>query len=67
MKIGSKLCPLECIHGVTKIWPKALVFKPIWTIFYSALDFIKINILTKFHEDWIKTVPSGMYKWFYLE
>ena len=25
--------------------------------FYSGLYFIQINILTKFHEDWIKTVP----------
>ena len=30
-----------------------------------ALDFIKINILTKFHEDWIKTMPSGVYTWFF--
>ena len=46
MKIGSKLCLLE--HTA-------------WPIFNSGLDFIKMNILTKFHEDWIKTVPSGMY------
>ena len=26
----------------------------------GGLAFIKINILTKFHEDWIKTVPSGV-------
>ena len=33
--------------------------------FYLGLDFIKMNILTEFHEDWIKTVPSGVYSWFY--
>ena len=33
--------------------------------FYFGLDFIKMNILTEFHEDWIKTVPSGVYSWFY--
>ena len=32
--------------------------------FNSGLDFIKVNILTKFHEDWIKTVPSRVYTFF---
>ena len=27
-------------------------------IFYSGLYFFQINSLTKFHGDWIKTVPS---------
>ena len=26
MKTGSKLCPLECTHGFTKIWPSDLFF-----------------------------------------
>ena len=34
-------------------------------LFFFGLEFIKMNILTKFHEDWIKTVPSGVYLWFY--
>ena len=34
------------------------------TFFNSGLDFIKINILTKFHEDWIKTMPSSVYTLF---
>ena len=33
--------------------------------FNSGLDFIKINIPTKFHEDWIKTMPSSVYTLFY--
>ena len=37
------------------------------TFFNWGLAFIKINILTQFHEDWIKTVPSGMYSWFYKD
>ena len=41
-----------------------LVFDPTGPIFDWGLAFIKINILPKFHDDWIKTVPSGMYLWF---
>ena len=33
-------------------------------LFGPGLDFIEINILTKFHEDYIKTVPSKVYTWF---
>ena len=29
--------------------------------FNSGLDYIKINFLTKFHEDWLKTVSSRVY------
>ena len=67
MKIGSKLCPLESTYGFTKIWPSDLVFDPTWPIFNSGLYFIKMNILTKFHEDWIKTVPYRVYSLFYLD
>ena len=34
-------------------------------LFFFDLDFIKMNILTKFYEDWIRTVPSRVYLWFY--
>ena len=33
--------------------------------FYFDLDFMKMNILTKFYEDWIRTVPFRVYSWFY--
>ena len=36
-------------------------------IFNSGLDFIKLNILTKFHEDWIRTGPCRVYSWFYSD
>ena len=36
-------------------------------LFYSGLYFIQKKVLTKFHEDWIKTVPSGVYSWFYKD
>ena len=65
MKTGSKLCPLECAHGFTKIQPSDLVFLPNMTVFNYGLDFITINILTKFHL--IKTTPSRVYIWFFLE
>ena len=65
MKIGSELVPVECIHGYIQIWPSDLDFGSTWPIFNWGLAFIKIKILTKFHEDWIKTVPSEVYSWFY--
>ena len=36
-----------------------------YNYFYFGLDFIKINILTKFHEYWTRTVPFRVYPWFY--
>ena len=33
--------------------------------FYCGLAFIKMSIFTKFHENWIKTMPSEMYSWIY--
>ena len=65
MKIGSELGPVVCMYGFFQIWPSDLVFGSTWPIFTWGLAFIKINILTKFHEDLIKTVPSGVYSWFY--
>ena len=38
-----------------------LVFDPTRPIFNSGLDFIKINIPTKFQAYWIKTIPSRVY------
>ena len=64
MKIGSKLCPQECTHGFAKILPSDLVFDPTGPIFYSGLYFSQMIILTKFHENWVKTVPSGVYSRF---
>ena len=60
MKIGLALGPVECIHGFTQIWPNDLVLGSTWPIFNWDLAFIEINILTQFHEDWIKTEPSAL-------
>ena len=54
MKIGSKLCLIECTHVFSKNRPKDLVLTQHDPFFNSGLDFIMINILTKFREDWIK-------------
>ena len=67
MKTGSNLCLLECTHWFFKNWPNDLVFDPTWPTFNSGLDVIKMNILTKFHEDRINTVPSVVYSWFYKD
>ena len=61
MNFGWKLCPLERTQGFSKIWPSDLVFDPTWPSFELGLDFIKTNILTKFHKDWIETVPARVY------
>ena len=58
MKIGSKMWPLLCSQGFQIIWPSDLVFDPTWPRFELDLDFIETNILTKFHEDWVKNVAS---------
>ena len=42
-----------------------LVFDPTQPNFGPGLDLIEINILTKFHDDCIKTVPSEVYTCFF--
>ena len=48
MTFESKLCPLECKQGFSKIWPSHLVFDQTWPwspYFKSDLDILTINIL----------------------
>ena len=47
---------LECAQAISKIWPSDLLFDPTWPNIELDLDFVKINILSKFEEDWAKTV-----------
>ena len=70
MNLWSKLCRLEGTEGFSKIWPSDLDFDLAWPSFKSDLDImiinnLTINNLTKFHELWIKTVPSKMYTRFF--
>ena len=51
MNFGSKLHPLECTPGFSKIRSSNLVFNPTWPSFKLDLNFTNINILTKFQVD----------------
>ena len=42
-------------------------FYPTLHISYFGLDSIKINILKKLHEDWIKTMSSIVCTWLFLK
>ena len=66
MKTGSKLCLLESSRGFPKLRYHDLVFDLTCPDFRLGLDLIEINILAKFHDDCIKTVPSGVYTCFFL-
>ena len=50
-----------------KIWPCDRVFEQTLQSYDPDQDFISINILTKFHELWIKTVPSRVYTRFFYD
>ena len=60
MKIGSNIRVLERTQGFTFIWPSDL-FDPIWPIIELGLHFVIMKLLTKFDEDWIKTMASRAY------
>ena len=57
----NQTCAFRRLHVFSMIWPRDLIFHPTWPSFKLDLDFIGTNILTKFHELWIKTVPSRVY------
>ena len=67
MIIRLKLWPLECTQGFSKIWHSDLVLDLTWSIFKLVRDFIKSNILTKFHESWIENVASRAYTRFFSD
>jgi hypothetical protein len=50
--------PLECKQDFSKIWPSDLLFDPTPPTFELNRDIIKINILSKSDEDWVKIVAS---------
>ena len=56
---------LELTQGFSKIWPSDLVSDPKWHKFELVQDFIKTNILTKFHEDRTENVASRAYTKFF--
>ena len=67
MKIELKLLPLEWLQDFTKIWSSVLLFDPTHPIFEFVRDIFKINILSKFDEDWVKIVASRVVTRFYKD
>ena len=67
MNFELKLCPLESTQGFSKILPNDLVFDPTWPTVELDLDIMIISIRIKFHELWIKTVPSRVYTRFFWD
>ena len=61
MKFVPKMWPLECSQGFSMIWPTDLVFDPTWPIFELDRDIVKTIILSKFDDDWAKTVASRVF------
>ena len=62
--IGQKLWPLECSQCFSMIWPTDFVFDPTWPIFELVRDTFKIIILSRFDDDWTKTVASRVFTMF---
>ena len=65
MKIGPKLWPLECSQGFSMIWPTDLVSDPMSPIFELDWDTVKMIILSKFDDDWAKTVAPRVFTKFF--
>ena len=63
--IWLKMWHLERTQSFSKIWPSDLVFDPTWPNFNLVQDFMKTNILTKFHEDRTENVASRAYTRFF--
>ena len=67
IKYGRKLWPLECSHGFSMIWPTDLVLDPMSPIFELDRDSVKMIVLSKFDEDWTKTVASRVFTRFFYD
>jgi len=52
------LRPIVWKQALTKIWPTDLVFDHTVPLIEIALDIIRTSILSKFEEDWVKTVAA---------
>ena len=60
MMITSKMWPLERQQGFPLIWPGDLIFYLKWPSFKLDLEIIKMNILSKINDDYLKNVTSGV-------
>ena len=66
-RLESKMWPLECSQGFSMIWPTDLVCEPTWPIFELDRDIVKMIILSKFDDDWTKTVAFRVFTRFFFE
>ena len=67
MKIGPKLWHLKCSQCFSMIWTTDLVFDPTFPIFEVVRDIVKMIILSKFDDDWTKTVASRVFTMFFYD
>ena len=67
MIIELKMWLLECTQGLSNIRPSDLVFDPTSPNFKFIQDFIKTNILTKFHDYQTENVASRAYTRFFQD
>ena len=65
VEIGPKLWSLEYSQGFSMIWPTDLVFDPTLLIFELDPDFIKANILTNYHDNWMHNVACIVFTRFF--
>ena len=60
-------CGLQCSQGFSMMWPTDLVFDPTSPIFELNWDIVKMIILSKFDEDWTKTMASRVFTRFFYD
>ena len=61
----AKLWPLECSQGFSMIRPTDLVFDLTWPMFELDRNIVKMIILSKFDDDWMKTLASRVFTRFF--
>ena len=67
MKIWPKLWPQKWSQGFSMIRSNDLVFDSTPPIFELDWDIVKVIILSKFDNDWTKTVASRVVTWFFYD
>ena len=67
MMTGCIMWPVLCSQGFPMIWPTNLVFDPTWPILELDRDIVYMIILSKFDEDWTKTLASRVFTRFFYD
>ena len=55
-----KMWPPECLQDFPPIRPSDLVFDLIWPSFKLVQDFMEMNVLINFYEDWMQNVACSV-------